>query len=52
MHWSAKQVAMATEESVNSMSTYFRGLNVVSRNQYLDKLKYVRGREYLPARIS
>ena len=39
---------MAAEASVNSMSSYFRGSNVVTRNRYLEKLKYARGTKYLP----
>ena len=38
---------MAAEASVNSMSTYFRGSNLITRNRYLEKLKYVRGTKYL-----
>ena len=43
----AKQVAMAAEASVNSMSSNFRGSNLITRNRYLEKLKYVRGTKYL-----
>ena len=39
---------MAAEASVNSMSSYFQGSKLVTRNQYLEKLKYVRGKKYLP----
>ena len=38
---------MAAEASVNSMSTYFRGSNLITRNRYLEKLKYVKGTKYL-----
>ena len=38
---------MAAEASVNSMSSNFRGSNLITRNRYLEKLKYVRGTKYL-----
>ena len=39
---------MATETHATSMSAHFRGLNVVARNRYLDKLKYAKGTKQLP----
>ena len=39
---------MATETQANSMSAYFRGLNVVALNRYLGKLKYAKGAKQLP----
>eukprot|EP00794_Sanderia_malayensis_P007585 gene7585-8425_t len=38
---------MAAEATVSCMSSYFRGLNLVDRNRYLEKLKYGRGMKSL-----